>query len=316
MSKIRKQGKTSTRLPALRPAITRPASAKSTRTVALRPRLTIGYVIMWGVDNDYSNHVWSGIMDAAREFDVNLLSFTGRKKLALDTENFNPAVFDQVNSANLDGLVVILSELKKTLRRLKGYGTLPMVTIGIPNDEFPGLVADDYDSMKAQITHLIEQHGRKKIAFIRAWEGHQDGDARFKAYLDALTEHDLPYDPRMVFGNDFLEIEAAEQVTRTFIEQRIKFDAIAAASDKMAIGAMKALEKHGLRVPYDVSVVGFDNISEASFTTSPLTTVRQPLEAMGWRAVELLLAQIRGEEVAAREVLPSILVRRQSCGCL
>jgi CheY-like chemotaxis protein/signal transduction histidine kinase/DNA-binding LacI/PurR family transcriptional regulator len=293
---------------------TQSSSITPARTGALRSRPTLGFVIMWGIDNEYSNPVWSGIMDAAGEFDVNLLSFAGRKWSMLDDEIFNPAALEQINAANLDGLVVILSELK-TLKRLKAYGTIPIVTIGIPNDEFPGLIADNYGSMKAEITHLIEQHGRKKIAFIKTWDGHPDGDARLKAYVDALAEHNLSYDPRLVFGYDFLEVEAAEQITHTFIEQQMEFDAIAAASDKMAIGAMNALEKHGLRVPYDVSVVGFDDIPEASFTTSPLTTVRQPLQAMGRRAVEILLAQLRGEQVAAREVLPPILVRRQSCGC-
>ena len=150
-----------------------------------KARRTIGFVILWGVDNDYSNPVWSGIMDAAREFDVNLLSFAGRKMTDLRYENYNPAALEQINTANLDGLVVILTDLKR-LQQLKGYGALPMVTIGMPNDEFPGLVVDSYGSMKAEITHLIEQHGRKKIAFIKAWDGHPDGDARFRAYLDAL----------------------------------------------------------------------------------------------------------------------------------
>jgi CheY-like chemotaxis protein/signal transduction histidine kinase/DNA-binding LacI/PurR family transcriptional regulator/PAS domain-containing protein len=289
-------------------------SATPARSGALSSRPTLGFVLMWGVDNEYSNPVWSGIMDAAREFNVNLLSFAGRKWSTLDDEIFNPAVFEQINTANLDGLVVILSELK-TIKRLKGYGTIPIVTIGTPNDELPGLITDNYGGMKAEIAHLIEQHGRKRIAFIRTWDGHPDGDARLKAYWDVLAEHNLPCDPRLVFGYDFLEIDAAEQITHTFIEQQIEFDAIAAASDKMAIGAMHALEKHGLRVPYDVSVVGFDDIPEASFTTSPLSTARQPLEAMGRRAVEILLAQLSGEQVAEREVLPPILVRRQSCGC-
>ncbi|MGC1374733.1 MAG: substrate-binding domain-containing protein, partial [Anaerolineales bacterium] len=293
--------------------------SKNTKKDALsaaqpKARRTIGFVILWGVDNDYSNPVWSGAMYAAREFDVNLLGFAGRKMSEFGTENFNPATYEQINTANLDGLVVMLTELKM-LQRLKFYGTLPMIIIGMPNDEIPGLVVDNYGSMKAEIAHLIEQHGRKKIAFIKGWDGHPDANARFQAYLDALAEHDLPYDPRMVIGDGFLEIEATEQIMHIFLKQKVEFDAVAASSDKMAIGAMHALEKHNLRVPYDVSVVGFDDIPEASFTTSPLTTVRQPLQAMGRRAVELLLAQFRGEQVAAQEVLPCILVRRQSCGC-
>ena len=291
-------------------------SKKKNTTPSAKPkaRLTLGFVIVWGIDNDYSNPVWSGMMEAAREFDFNLLAFSGRKMTDLHFESFNPAVWEQINAANLDGLVVVLTELK-ALRQLKDYGTYPIITIGIPNDELPGLIADNYDSMKAEINHLIEQHNRTKIAFFRGWEGHPDADARFQAYQDALAEHGLPHDPRMVLAYNFLEMDAAEQVMHDFIEKQIPFDAIASSSDKMAIGAMRALEKHNLRVPYDVSIVSFDDIPEASFTTSPLTTVRQPLQDMGRRAAELLLAHIRGDEIAAREVLPSIPVRRQSCGC-
>lgn len=192
---------------------------------------------------------------------------------------------------------------------------MPIVTIGMSNDELPGLTADGYGSMKTEIAHLIEKHGRRRIAFIRGTVGHPDAEARLQAYLDALAEHGLPYDPWLVFGGNFLFIEQAEEITDVFLEQHIEFDAIAGASDHLAIGAMQALEKRGLRVPYDVSVVGFDDTPKAAFTTSPLTTVRQPLRAMGRRAVELLLAQIHGEQVAAQEVLPAIGIKRQSCGC-
>lgn len=94
------------------------SSAKPTLNASHKTRPTIGFVIMWGVDTDYSNYVWSGIMDAARDFDVNVISFAGRKGLELGNANFSPAIFEQINPSTLDGLVTILCDLK-TIQLLK-----------------------------------------------------------------------------------------------------------------------------------------------------------------------------------------------------
>jgi hypothetical protein len=94
------------------------------------------------------------------------------------------------------------------------------------------------------------------------------------------------------------------------------FDAVVASNDSMAAGALEALFARGVRVPDDVAVVGFDNTLRSRSVTPPLTTVAQPFYQAGKRAVELVLAQIAGEDVPAQVSLPMELVIRQSCGCL
>ena len=99
-------------------------------------------------------------------------------------------------------------------------------------------------------------------------------------------------------------------------ERRVRlFDAVVAASDAMALGAIDALRARGVRVPEEVAVVGFDDIEAARFATPPLTTVRQPLHEQGRRAVELLLALLRGEPVPEQITLHTELVTRRSCRC-
>ena len=96
----------------------------------------------------------------------------------------------------------------------------------------------------------------------------------------------------------------------------MQFDALVAANDYMALGAIPALQERDLRVPSDVAVVGFDDIEDARFSTPPLTTVRQPLYQQGEAALELVLAQLDGAEVAPQTTAATELVVRQSCGCL
>jgi LacI family transcriptional regulator len=94
-------------------------------------------------------------------------------------------------------------------------------------------------------------------------------------------------------------------------------DAVFAASDQMAIGALAAIHESGLRVPEDVALVGFDDIETAKYTSPPLTTVHQDMLGQGQLAVNLLLARINGTESPAEtRILPAELVLRRSCGCL
>ena len=99
-------------------------------------------------------------------------------------------------------------------------------------------------------------------------------------------------------------------------ERKVQFDGLVAANDYMALGAIPALQERDLQVPSDVAVIGFDDIEDARFSTPPLTTARQPLFQQGEAALDLVLAQIEGAEVAPRTTAATELVVRLSCGCL
>ena len=91
----------------------------------------------------------------------------------------------------------------------------------------------------------------------------------------------------------------------TLIKRRVRFDAIAAANDFMALGALEALQKQGAKIPEEVSIVGFDDVVDAKSVMPPLRTVRQPLYEQGRQAVELILAQIAGEQVCKEVIMPT-----------
>jgi PAS domain S-box-containing protein len=118
-----------------------------------------------------------------------------------------------------------------------------------------------------------------------------------------------------VLPGDFLGPSGAEAVRLLIDERKVNFDAIAAANDEMALGALTALHERGLLVPDNIRVVGFDDLEEARYASPPLTTVRQPLYEQGRQAAEMLLALIEGEKTPENVTMSTELVIRQSCGC-
>ncbi|HYF66448.1 MAG TPA: substrate-binding domain-containing protein, partial [Herpetosiphonaceae bacterium] len=136
---------------------------------------------------------------------------------------------------------------------------------------------------------------------------------RLDGYAAALRAHGLAYDPALVVGGDFLEASG-----HAALRQLLALDqpptAIFASSDSMAIGAMRAAAEAGLRLPEDLSIIGFDDIPEAAAHAPALTTIRQPLQEMGRIAVRQLIEQIEDPERPAAHIeLPTRLIERDSC---
>ncbi|WP_370032458.1 LacI family DNA-binding transcriptional regulator [Qipengyuania mesophila] len=160
--------------------------------------------------------------------------------------------------------------------------------------------------------HLIDR-GRRRIAFLGHADDHYPEFAgRYRGLVEALDNACIQADPKLRF-NALTTEEEGHAAARALIDSGQAFDAIFAASDLIAIGAMRALAEAGRTVPQDVAVVGFDDIPAASLTTPPLTTVMQDIRRAGEALVETLMAQIEGGELPPRK-LPGRLIVRGSTG--
>jgi LacI family transcriptional regulator len=164
------------------------------------------------------------------------------------------------------------------------------------------------------VSHLIEVHGARRIAFLRGPDGNEDSAWRENGYRLALTEHQLEFDPGLVEAGNF-EQQGGRMAIETLLKKGIPFDAVFAGDDGTAIGALAALNQAGLRVPEDVALVGFDDILPSRYLNPPLTTVRAPTEQVGHEAVIQLVRRIHTGQADAEVLLPTELVIRQSCGC-
>ena len=273
----------------------------------------------------YQSQVWRGIIEASHNHDLNVICYTGGCLNA--TMNFDEyeyqrnVIYELIPEKHVDGLIigagvigqyVNFEELSTFCRR---YLPLPTVSIGFEVTGVPSLLADDTTGMQEAITHLIKRHDRRKIAFIRGPDGSAEAQRRYQAYLNTLEKYGIPEDSSLVTQGDFYRGSGKEAARILLDERKVDFDALVGANDSMALAAMEVIQAHGIDVPDDVAVIGYDDVIDANISNPPLTTVRQPMYEIGKRAVEFLITILEGGEVPNREMMPTTLVQRLSCAC-
>ena len=224
---------------------------------------------------------------------------------------------DYEDSRKADGIILLgygdYIAYQSRLEQLVSQGT-HFVRWGAVQANQPGLSVgcDNYRGGYDAAQHLLKL-GRKQLAFLGdASDHYPEFMERYRGYTEAITTVGLQVDPAAQM-NALSTEQAGFDATNALIDQGVKFDAVVAASDLIAVGAMHALQERHIDVPGQVSVVGFDDIPAASLTNPPLTTVMQDTRRAGEVLVESLLRLI-AEEHAEGTVLPAKLVVRRSCG--
>ncbi|MFJ6385684.1 LacI family DNA-binding transcriptional regulator [Kitasatospora sp. NPDC092039] len=190
---------------------------------------------------------------------------------------------------------------------------LPVVLNGrrSPREPVAYVDSDNVGAGRSAVDHLAGR-GRRRIATITGPLDMDAAEGRLAGYREGLAAAGLPGDEQLVATGDFTE-DGGRRAMRELLERRPDLDAVFAASDLMAVGALAVLRARGLDVPGDVALVGVDDSPVARHLDPPLTTVRQPIERMGRTMAGLLLRQIAGEDAEpSRLVLPTELVVRQS----
>lgn len=221
------------------------------------------------------------------------------------------------DSHRADGLILLgygdYTAYEPRLRQLIRSGT-HFVRWGSVDEGTIGATvgSDNFGAGRLAGEHLLAR-GRKRIAFLGQADSHYPEFAqRYAGLAKAIATAGLEVDPALV-----VEAVSSEEIgyksARELLLRGVAFDAVFAASDLIAIGAMRALAEAGLSIPGDVAVVGFDDIPAAAFTSPPLTTLMQDIRLAGEVLVESVLAQIEGRAPNPR-VLPARLVVRASSG--
>ncbi|QTD55248.1 LacI family DNA-binding transcriptional regulator [Parasphingorhabdus cellanae] len=223
---------------------------------------------------------------------------------------------DYQDSHRADGIILLgygdYEDYRDRLTHLVEQGT-HFVRWGLAGTDEPGLTlgSDNRGGGKKAVQHLLE-NGCRNIAFIGTASSHApEFEARWLGYCDALTEAGIAVDPALQRDGISSE-ESGTEAVQSMLASGQKFDAIFAASDLIAIGAMRAVQDAGLKIPDDVAVVGFDDIPASSMTAPPLTTVTQDLKAAGEALVTALLQQISGEKVESFALPVNLMIRDSS----
>lgn len=283
----------------------------------------LGVIVDW-LGEPYQAAVCGGIEQGAAHAGANLLIFVGGQLPASPPAGApRHQVYELAGRHNLDGLIVLsgtichqvgLAGVRSFCEQFAG---LPLCSIGLPLPDAPSVTVDNESGMAAVVRHLVEQHSARRIAFISGPTANAESALRVAAYRSVLQQHGLATEEQLLLPGTFMRDSGALAVrtlAKRFGPRLEQIDAIVAANDNMAIGAMDELGKMAIAVPDRIAVVGFDDIEEARLIEPSLTTSRQSLDRIGLEAVRRVLqSRNAADELELR--ISTELVVRQSCKC-
>jgi LacI family transcriptional regulator len=260
-------------------------------------------VLIPDLATQYMGEIVWGISQEARQNSLEMLLST-----ALDVARER----NQLNFLEniTDGLILVLPHNTDDNLRLSLNGK-PVVMVDHRGStiKLPSIDVDNYAGGRMATEYLLRLDHRR-IGFISGF--FEASASRFRGYKEALVNAGISFDPTLVVAGDFYQ-PSGFNGTNQLLNLSNPPTAIFAANDLMAFGALEAIKEHGLRVPQDISVIGFDDIPMANQVFPPLTTIRQPLAEMGRAAVRMMLAKLRGVEPPSHRItLATELVERAS----
>jgi LacI family transcriptional regulator len=278
---------------------------KAARSMVMKRSFTVGIVLPYTF-NMFQRQLFAIIERHLESFGYHTLFFF----IKFDGSSEKDCLA-RLKSEKLDG-VILLQEIRDqvfydTLSRLR----LPVVASTFSFPDIPSIHVDETQAAMDAVNHLIGL-GHRRINMISGSDA-TFGKMRVEGYYKALKAAGIERDPSRVLIAPLYTAESGMNSMRELLLKKRDFSAIYAATDDLAIGVMRILLDKGLRVPEDVSVIGFDDIEIADYMIPRLTTIRQPLEDMGRQAALILHRAISGQGTARQEqVLPYKLIVRES----
>lgn len=243
-------------------------------------------VITQDLGSPFYDHVAQGIITGLHDTRYSPIIADGQWNQSTEAK-----MIDALLARQVDGLIIVGGVMEKSsLEDIRSR--LPLILVGRRIDGWENhcIAIDNVKSAYMATKHLIDS-GHRRIVHIKGIATHRDAIERFEGYKRALKDNDVEFDPNLVVGGNFRGqsgLEAVESLSKS----KQEFTAIFAANDEMAFGARLGLYRLGIKVPQDVSVVGFDDQPNSALVTPPLTTIRQPATEMGIEAAKALIAII------------------------
>ncbi|HNY32275.1 MAG TPA: substrate-binding domain-containing protein [Fibrobacteria bacterium] len=270
----------------------------------------------------YQYGVWSGVEKGAKEAGCDAVSFNGGElNSAMLNKVMRNETFKLATPVDVDALIVVAPAIanalthEEALSYIRGLAPLPVMVVGMDEPTLPCVMVDNDAGMEAVTEHVVGHHGRRHPLYLGGPLLNPEAATRRRMFLAVLERYGIEFDPRLDLVGEF-DFGLGRQRILDILDQGIPFDAVVAANDEMALGAMEALRERGLRIPDDVVVTGFDDIEDASFSTPALTSVRQPVSDQGLTSIRVLLDHLRqGTPLPGKLLEPASLVARGSCGC-
>ena len=222
---------------------------------------------------------------------------------------------EMLGIVNLAGIIFVSGDAETS--HLCGLMELPTIYIdrapqGASLENALVVESDNYGGAAMAVREMAEK-GCRRIAFLRSAQVITTHSFRQSGYLDELSRLGMKADPQLILQVNQVSFEDAKKRVNQLIAQKIEFDGIFCATDYLAVGAMEALKENGIRVPEQVKVVGFDDLSIARLAAQPITTIHQDIEAISQTAAEEMVRIIQGKENSTRRFQIGVsLIRRKT----
>jgi LacI family transcriptional regulator len=268
-------------------------------------------LIMPDINNPFFPGIARGAEDKANESGYSIIFCNTDDNLEVEEK-----YIESLTSKMVDGIIIAHSSSSEKTSEILERCQIPIILIDRDFDarNIRGKVlVNNKDGSYKGVSHLIRK-GYRKIAFLSGSLKTKTAQDRLQGYLKALQENSIPVEESLIRYGEYRS-ERGRDGIRSLLEDKVALDAVFCGNDLIAIGAMKELKKNGLRIPQDIGVMGFDDIYMASQVYPRLTTVRQPLVAMGETALEQLVTLLEGRPILThRRELPTELIIRESTG--
>jgi LacI family transcriptional regulator len=267
--------------------------------------LSVG-VVTQAIDSPFYGIALRGIEDELDRAGYIALFVSGHWNAAEESR-----CMDALRSRRVDGIIVLTGRLSDSALRACAKA-IPVVVTG-RSLKAANLFALNFDNVvgaRLATEHLLGL-GHRRIAFITGVPAHADAVERERGYRQALAAAGITSDENLVVPGQFHE-ESGRQAMEQLLQGRHRFSAVFAANDQMAFGALLALHQRGIKVPEDVSLVGFDDLATSLYALPPLTTVHQPGYELGRLAATAMLELLAGHKPTAEVPAPRLVVRESS----
>lgn len=272
------------------------------RTLAGGRSMTLG-IITQNISSPFYDAVTQGVIKGLNGTDFTPIIVDGQWSMDIEKSAISTLIERQV-----DGLIMVGGNLdSEALDEIRGNVPMVLVARQLDGWEDRSVFIDNVAAAKKATQFLIES-GHRNIAHIAGIKDHQDATNRLLGYRQALREANLDIDDELIVQGDFSG-QSGVLAVETLLLRGVNFSAIFSSNDEMAMGARLALYRRGIRVPDEVSIVGFDDQSNSAFMTPPLTTISQPATNMGRTASSMLISLVNEQDFDPPELAANLVIR-------
>ncbi|WP_141432109.1 LacI family DNA-binding transcriptional regulator [Bacillus sp. 03113] len=283
------------------------------RSLIMKTSSLIG-VLIPDIKNSFFANFVSGVEEEC--FKANYTTLLCNTNGNLDTELH---YLNLLREKYIDGVIILTSSPNKKQRQVDFFEkhSIPVVYaahVDKENDHISCINIDDFQAFYDGTKFLIDSGHRLIAMFSGPLSYFDSGYMRYKGYRQALADHGIDYQEKWFFEGEY-DIQSGYKRGKELLKQKDKPTAICCVSDMVAIGAIRAAEELGLKVPEDISILGFDDIPIAEAYRPSLTTVRQPIVELGIQSAQMLLQQMQEKDQYVKEVrvLSHEIIVRESC---